>query len=349
MAASDAQSDADLDAQGAIDNEEALLSDDEKDALMDGVNSGVIGQDANEVESTNVRRFEIRPDAHINYGSFPRLQGICQEMAKRLSVEWSEMLRGPVSVNAEETFAVPYAAAIQKLSAPVLTSTLTLNPLPGHSVLIMDNALLVALVEAFFGFFTGDSSGETSDVPTIRQQFTAGELRVSQIATDRALSIIEPSWEKVMRLTPALVKTEFDPTFGVDIAPKDEVLVCRFLIQTGMHHGYLYLILPFSQVGMIADDLEGAINARNLHGDPQWRQNIQTHLKKTDVVVDVTVGELSLPLRQIISLEVGQVLALSDPEVAELHVHGQRRALGRFGVSEQHNAFRLVEWLPPTT
>ncbi|MFK8053583.1 MAG: flagellar motor switch protein FliM [Woeseiaceae bacterium] len=335
---------------GAAESEpaEALLSDDEKDALMAGMDAGVIGDGTTQADATDVRRFELRPDAYINYGSLPRLQGICQEIAKRLAVEWSSMVRGPVSVNAEESFSTTYGVAIQKLLAPVLTTSLSMSPMPEHTVLVFDNALLKALVESFFGFITGDAGVDSAESAAVRAPFTAGELRVGQIAIDRFLRTLAPAWEKVVAVKPSFVKTEFDPTFGVDVSPKDVVVVCRFLIQTGMHHGYLYLILPRTQIAAIADDLEGAVNARNELGDPVWKKNIQVQLQDTSLNADILVGDIRLPLRDVISLEVGQVLALDDPEVADMHVEGVRRAMGRFGTNDKFNAFRLVEWLPPS-
>ena len=71
------------DGAGEADTDEPLLSDDEKEALMEGVSAGVIGTGDDTNKAADVRRYEIRPDAYINYGSFPLLQGICLEMAKR--------------------------------------------------------------------------------------------------------------------------------------------------------------------------------------------------------------------------------------------------------------------------
>ncbi|MEN7342266.1 MAG: FliM/FliN family flagellar motor switch protein [Pseudomonadota bacterium] len=325
---------------------EALLSDDEKDALMAGVDAGLIDNEGDDHALLDIRPYEIRPDAFINYGSYPRLQSICQEMAKRIAAQWTTLLRGPVSVNAEETYAATYSSVTKDVPAPVVTNLITMDPLPGHAIVIVENALLRLLVERFFGYSPDPDENAAETDPAVRQQFTAGELRVCDLAVERLLPSVAPSWEKTQALTASIKGREFDPTVGVGLQPKDEVIVCRFQVQTEAREGFLNWILPFNQIADIADELEGAENARADDGDPHWRQCIASHIAKTEIAASVSVGSIRLPLRRVISLQPGELLDLDDPELASLYVQGQRRALGRFGTHEERNAFRLGEWLP---
>ena len=336
-----------------------ILSEDEKDALLAGVEAGVVGTGAGGENATSVMPFELRPDAYINYGSYPRLQGICQQMAKRLAALWSTMLRTRVVVTADETFSAGFAASVAKTVPPVITLRVGLAPLPHNALLLFDDALLSALVEAFFGFTTGepeegsaeseaegDAGGEQAPRPA-RQQFTAGELRVAELATEQFLTTIPPSWEKLIALTPEVLAREFDPTIGSGIDAKERVIVCRFETRVMGQTGYLRLLLPEKQVASVIDDLEGAANARSVEGDPHWRACFEHHLADTHVVTDVRIGEVTLPLRRLIALQPGDLLPMSAPERARLEIGGVTRATGGFGTTDGANAFRLERWLPP--
>lgn len=327
----------------ASEESEELLSDDEKDALLEGVNSGVIGS-ANETSASVVTTYEIRPDAYINYGSYPRLQGICQQWSKRTSQRWAGLLKCPISMTAEDVFTASYATAIAKTRAPVITTLLRMAPLPGHSIVIVDNDLLAGLVEAFFGFVSHESDVRENAAAQIRQQFTAGELRVSELALQGFIEGLPAAWEKLIAITPEILGQEYDPTLGVGIEPKEPVIVCRFLVQTGTHNGYLHVLLPHTQMISIADDLEGATNARNPDGDPQWSAALGGHLASTDVNATVLVGKLKLPLRRIVTMAAGDLLPLEYPEAAKLLVGDTVCALGRFGTLEDNNAFQMRRW-----
>ena len=334
-----------------------ILSEEEKGALLAGVEAGVVGTGTGGESAASVMPFELRPDAYINFGSYPRLQGICQQMAKRLAALWSTMLRTRVVVTADETFSAGFAAAVAKTVPPVITLRVGLAPLPHNALLLFDDALLSALVEAFFGFTTDDAAGEAGESEAAadgmparrpaRQQFTAGELRVAELATGQFLATIPPSWEKLVALTPEVIAREFDPTVGGGIEAKERVIVCRFETRVMGQAGYLRLLLPEKQVAEVIDDLEGAANARSVEGDPRWRACFEHHLADTDVTTDVRVGEVTLPLRRLVALKPGDLLPMSAPERARLENGGVVRATGGFGTMDGANAFRLERWLPP--
>ncbi|MEM9172484.1 MAG: FliM/FliN family flagellar motor switch protein [Pseudomonadota bacterium] len=328
-------------------DEEPVLSDEEKEALLSGVAEGVVGNDSTE-QASQVRRYEIRPDAHINYGSYPRLQGVCQHLGKRVAQQWSALLKCDVSITADEVYTSSYAGAVLKARPPVITTLLSLHPLPSHSVVILDNSLLTGLVEAFFGFVDTESEPEeATDEMQIRQQFTAGELRVSELLLQVFFQAMPDAWEKLATLSPNVIGREFDPTIGTGIEGKANVVVCRFLVEVGAHRGYVRLMLPESQIHPIADDLEGATNARNPEGDPEWRAAITKHLATTEVSATARVGRLRVPLRTLVALQAGDLLPLEQPEEGSLMVGETRCAVGSFGTSEGHNAFQLARWLGP--
>ncbi|MEL6951132.1 MAG: FliM/FliN family flagellar motor switch protein [Pseudomonadota bacterium] len=333
-----------------------ILSDDEKDALLAGVEAGVVGGAGDSDSAASVMPFELRPDAYINFGSFPRLQGICQQMAKRTAALWSTLLRTRVSVTADETFSAGFAAAIAKTVPPIITLRVALQPLPGNALILIDDALLTALVEAFFGFTAEEPEAESDEEGAAeprpeppprpaRQQFTAGELRVAELAMAQFLDTVTPSWEKLIALSPEVLAREFDPSIGSGIDAKERVIVCRFEIRVAGQTGHLRLLLPDTQVASIMDDLEGAANARRVEGDPHWRACFEHYLAETDVVTDVHVSDITLPLRQVVTLKPGDLLPIAAPERARLAIGGVERAEGSFGTSEGANAFRFERWL----
>lgn len=329
-------------------SDDELLSDEEKDALLAGVATGTIGEASADADAAHVRPFEIRPDAYINYGSYPRLQLICQELAKRLETSWSQLFRNEMHVYAEDAFASTFGAATRHLLAPVITTTIEMQPLPRHALLIVDNVLLAGIVDAFFGVPKPPADAElAADEPTPeRLQFTPGELRVSEIACERFVEVIAPAWERLVALQPRATGRELDPSVGCGVASNETVIVCRFVVQTPTSDGCLHWLLPHAQIASLADELEGARNARSAAGDPHWRQCMTARLADTTLDCDVRVGDLRLPLRRIVELQPGDVLPLESPEYARLHVAGTLRAAGRFGTSDARNAFSLSAWLP---
>ncbi|MEL6214874.1 MAG: FliM/FliN family flagellar motor switch protein, partial [Pseudomonadota bacterium] len=117
-----------------------------------------------------------------------------------------------------------------------------------------------------------------------------------------------------------------------------------FTVEFGGVSGTLHWLLPESQISPIADDLEGATNARPSMPDPEWYARWREHLAGIDVSVAATVGRMRLPLRRVVSLAPGDLIALSDPQLARLNVGSTECAEGAFGNLEGNNAIQISRW-----
>ncbi len=324
---------------------EGLLSDDEKDALLAGMADGsVVGDDGQ--DAATVTPFVMRPDAYINYGSYPLLQAIASKAAKRLRQRWGKLVSSDVSIAALDLFTTTYASATEQLRPPVMTFRVSLAPLPGHSIVIIDNVVLGALVEGFFGFSSDEvesAEGEPAP-PAIREQFTRGERRVAELAVTALCDALGEAWEKTYPVEVQMLGNETDPAVGSGLEPKDAVIVSSFTVEFGGVSGTLHWLLPESQIAPVADDLEGATNARPSAPDPEWYARWREHLAGIDVSVAATVGRMRLPLRRVVSLAPGDLIALSDPQLARLNVGSTECAEGTFGNLEGNNAIQISRW-----
>ncbi len=324
---------------------EGLLSDDEKHALLAGMADGsVVGDDGQDAAS--VTPFVMRPDAYINYGSYPLLQAIASKAAKRLRQRWGKLVNNEVSIAALDLFTTTYASATEKLRPPVMTFRISLAPLPGHSIVIIDNAVLGALVEGFFGFSSDEAESTEGEPapPAIREQFTRGERRVAELAVTALCDVMSEAWEKTYPVEIQALGDETDPAVGSGLEPKDAVIVSSFTVELGGVSGTLHWLLPESQIAPVADDLEGATNARPSAPDPEWYARWREHLAGIDVSVAATVGRMKLPLRRVVSLAPGDLIALSDPQLARLNVGSTECAQGTFGNLEGNNAIQISRW-----
>jgi flagellar motor switch protein FliM len=316
-----------------------ILTDEERDALLDGVDRGDVVTGSVTTAGRDVRRFEIRPDAIINFGSYPRLQQINDRLAKRLAAAWTTLFRQPISVVAADTWSAPFADVLQKLPPPMITTMVALRPLPGHALLAIDNALLASMVDCFFGGAQAPSAGGRRT----REEFTSGELRVAELATERLLAALPDAWRSTLSIEPAATGREINPAVGTGIESQQRVIVCGFAVETERRGGQLFLVMPETQIEPVSDRLEGADRDRS-DGANGWRDALTRHMQDVRLTPQVCVGHVRLPLRRIVGLRPGDLLPLADPQAATLLLGDRAKATGRYGAYQQHNAFRLSSW-----
>ena len=319
-----------------------ILTDEERDALLDGVERGDVVTGSVATAGRDVRRFDIRPEAIINFGSYPRLQQINDGLAKRLAAAWTTLFRQPVSVVAAETWSAPFAEVLEKMPPPMITTLVALRPLPGHALLLIDNALLGSMVDCFFG------GGQPAPAANgggrrARDEFTSGELRVAELATERLLAALPEAWRSTLSIEPAAIGREINPAVGTGIESQQRVLVSTFSVETESRSGQLFLVMPDAQIEPVSDRLEGADRDRS-DGANGWRDAITLHMQDVRLTPQVCIGHVRLPLRRIVGLRPGDVLPLDDPQTATLLIGDRAKATGRYGAYQQHNAFRLSAW-----
>lgn len=338
-------------AEAAVEEADAeeVLSEEEKEALLAGMAEGDVVGDTG-ADSRTVVPFVLRPDAYINYGSYPLLQAVTLRTAKRLAQKWSSLTGSELSISARELYSATYGHATERLRAPMLTFRVSLLPLPLHSIVVIDNPLLAGLVDNFFGFAVdlpeadGEDDETSENTMQIREQFTEGECRVAELAITDWCDVQSEAWEKTYPVTAKLIGYEPDPAVGSGLEPKDPVVVAAFEVQLLGASGLLYWLIPEAQIVSIADDLEGATNARPVNPDPEWLRCWTALLGDTDVNVQAMVGEMRMTLRDVLALQPGDFVPLKAPDVAQLGVGTTTCAVGDFGNLEGMNAFRLRSW-----
>ncbi|MCB1845473.1 MAG: hypothetical protein KDI09_21065, partial [Halioglobus sp.] len=131
---------------------EQVLSDDEKNALLDGVSSGAVEvHSADGPQYAAVKPFVIGPRARIVSNSFPRLESINAQLASRLADSVSAMLQVEVDITPRAIRQRSFADFCEDGPARCLAIGFTAAPLTGEALVLIDSELVSPLVEAFFG------------------------------------------------------------------------------------------------------------------------------------------------------------------------------------------------------
>ena len=131
---------------------EPVLSDEEKEALLDGIASGEI-----EVHSTSgpryaeVSDFVISPRAHIVTNGYPRLDLLNAQLSTLMSKTAEKLLNVPVRVTPGSIEEIDYGELEEREEGVALVVDFTLAPLEGIALSYFDSGVVAQLVECFFG------------------------------------------------------------------------------------------------------------------------------------------------------------------------------------------------------
>ena len=197
-----------------------LLSQDEIDALLHGVDDGDIDEE-DPGDSEGVKSYDLSSQDRIVRGRMPTLEMINERFARYTRISMFNFLRRSADVASGGIQIMKFGEYIHTLYVPTSLNMVKARPLRGTSLFILDAKLVFKLVDNFFG---GDGRHAKIEV----REFTPTELRVVRIVLDRAFTALKEAWRAILPLEFDLMNSEVNPSMANIVSPSEVVVVSTF-------------------------------------------------------------------------------------------------------------------------
>jgi len=235
---------------------------------------------------------------------------------------------------------VRFQAFKERQEEPCCGFVFDVRPLRYPAYLTLDFQFAYGCIDRLLGG-GGDTAGLGRDL-------TATEVTVLNDVVDGIVNAHSGAWERYMKLTPSLRRTVSVPRFMRDVRRDDTVLVAEYCIKGFCDgHGFRF--------AMPLPGLEGLLQYRRDPETeeedspaPQSRAELEEHMIDVDVDLGVRVGDAALTVREVLSLETGDVVLLDRPAGAplDLLVEGRPKLQGRLHRSGRRLVFRVESEAP---
>jgi flagellar motor switch protein FliM len=300
----------------------AVISDEEASALLE--KSGNAG----------VRVYDITAQK-INRTQLPNLEYIAKTFAMRASSSLSRLLGRDASIKFDALDRGKCADLIAALANPASIALVNLKPLPGQALLSVDPTLLLALLDGFFGGSGRVSPDPLAAASTAAQRFLGVMLR--SFAAD-----VAAAWVPVAAVELEVLKQEHDARFLQFAPAQQEVIVVRFIVEFGSASGAFLWFLPESQIAPVREQLATDGSSKQAQSDEPWAPVISAGLQIAQIETRAILGQAQISLRELVQLAPGDVIPIDSPEHVVLMAEDVPLYNGRFGVSQGHNALKIL-------
>ena len=202
---------------------------------------------------------------------------------------------------------------------------------------MVDSRLVFALVENFFG-------GAGSQPKVEGRDFTPIEQAIIDRVVKIALANLEDAWRPVHEVHIELVRSEINPQFAAIVPPSDVVVVVTFEVELENAIGSMIACLPYATIEPIRSKLYASFQSERLEVDHAWISRFKERLLETPVEMVVRFGNAKITGRQILNLEVGDILLLDTDvdDLLEAEVQGVKKFWGIPGQVKSNKAFQVV-------
>lgn len=328
-----------------------VLSQNEVDALLAAVSDGDVpspgsvqndaGQSSGpgNVEEKKITSYDLTSQDRIIRGRFPQLEVIYERFMRAFRVSLSSSLRKIASITLTSTEFLKYGEFINTLPMPTCMSVLRFNNLRGSALLVIESKLAYALVDSFFG---------GADRPYTKidgKEFTPIELSIVRKVVELAINDMEVAWASIEKIGCSFVRTEVNPQFVGIVPPTDVVIASTFDVELENATGTVSIVIPYATLEPIKQKLQNGFQVESDQTDKKlWTAIIREQLIETDLDIDVTLGETTIQLRDLMKMKVGDVIPLNQDASGELNieVEGVPKFKGYYGIHHGTYAMQVT-------
>ena len=319
-------------------NAKELLSQDEIDALLHGVDSGNVEVEMQPPAAPDeVRPFNFGSQDRIVRGRMPTLEMVNERFARLFRIGLFNMLRRSPELSVVGIQMAKFGEYTHSLFVPTSLNLVRIKPLRGTALFIFEPRLVFSVVENFFG---GDGRLATK---IEGREFTPTEIRVIQLMIRQAFTDLKEAWSPVMDLDFEYINSEVNPHFANIVSPSEIVVVSKFHIDLEGGGGDLHVTIPYSMLEPIRDQLDTGIQSDRMGRDERWTLALREQIKDADVEVSSDLARSTLSVRDLMKLKAGDIIPINMPKSLDICVEKLPLFRGTFGVSGGHNAIRITE------
>lgn len=282
-----------------------ILSQDEVDALLKGVQSGDIDTEtAKNKIMTGIRPYDLTSQERIVRGRMPGLEMANERFARFFRNSVSGLMMKFVDIGIHSVQIVKFGEFMKTIPFPSSINIFKMDPLKGYSLLVVEAPLVFAFVEFFFGGATA------RHVKSEGRAFTSIEQRVIRKVVAMALNDLSQAWAGIESIRPEHVGSEMNPQFVTIVTPSEIVIKVEVHLEVEDFMGKLFFCIPYSMIEPVKEKLYSGIQGDKFELDQRWVDRLKAILLSSRVEVAAEVGRTNLVFADLMSLTVGDVLTL---------------------------------------
>lgn len=313
-----------------------LLSQDEIDALLDGVEGGAVETGGDEpLDPHAVIQYDFTQQDRIVRGRLPTLEMVNDRFARYFRTGVFSVLRKTCEVSVLGVRMVKFAEYVHGLAVPSNLNLVRIKPLRGTALVVMEPRLVFTVIDNFFG---GDGRFHAR---IEGRDFTATENRVIQIMLVELFAAMVEAWAPVLPLEFEYLNSEINPQFANIVSPTETVVVSRFHVELDGGGGEIHLTLPYAMVEPIRTLLDAGVQSDRVDRDDRWSETLHEEILDADVELSTLLLETEISIGDFLQLRPGDVIPVQLPELTTVFAEDVPIFRGRYGQANGHKAVRF--------
>jgi len=313
-----------------------LLSQDEIDALLHGVDDGDVSTEE-DIFDGEAKSYDFTSQDRIVRGRMPTLEMINERFARYFRTSLFNLLRRSPEIAVSGVQMLKFAEYVHTLFVPTSLNLVHIKPLRGTALFVFDPKFVFIVVDNFFG-----GSGKFYNKIEGRE-FTNTENRIIEMMLERAFGDMQEAWSPVLGVEFEFQNSEVNPHFANIVSPTEVVVISTFHIELDGGGGDIHVTIPYSMLEPIRELLDAGTVSDRAEVDERWIAAITEDVKDAEIDIKSVLTEVDVTLRDVLKMKAGDIIPFDFPEKVILTTDDDVPIYkGKFGVHQSNNAIRII-------
>ncbi len=312
-----------------------LLSQDEIDALLHGVDDGEVETESEELITDEVQPFDFTSQERIVRGRMPTLEMVNERFARYFRVSLFNFLRRSAEISVSGIQIQKFSEYVQSLFVPTNLNVIRFAPLRGRALIVMEPRLVFTAVDNFFG-----GGGQFYNKVEGRE-FTPTEMRIIRLIIEMIFKDLAEAWRPVIEIEFEYLNSEVNPQFANIVSPSEIVVVSTIHVELDGGGGDINIAMPYSMIEPIRDLLDAGISSDRGDVDDRWQDSLQNEIMRTEVTLNSLLFEKRMKISDVMAFKAGDVIPVDIPDEVILSAEGVPISIGKVGLSDGNYAIKI--------
>jgi flagellar motor switch protein FliM len=293
-----------------------FLSQDEVDALLQGITGESQKLEQEEAPTGAVRTYDIASQERIVRGRMPTMEIINERFARNVRVGLFNFIRKSPEVAIGGIKVQKYSAFLREIVVPTNINIVSVRPLRGSGLIVCEPNLVFAVIDALFGG-TGRFHTRIEG-----RDFSPTEHRVITRLLEVIIGEYKKAWAGIYPLELEYQRSEMQPQFANIATPSEIVVATSFTLEIGTTAGSIHFCIPYSTLEPIRDVLYSSVQGDSTEPDRRWVNLLKTQLQAAEVELVAELAHAPATVEQLLSLKAGDFIELDRTPLVQAKVDG---------------------------
>jgi flagellar motor switch protein FliM len=314
-----------------------VLSQDEVDALLQGITGENEKPKEEEVADGLVRPYNLANQERIVRGRMPAMEIVNERFARNIRIGLFNLVHKNPEISINGIKVQKYSDFLREIVVPTNFNVMSVRPLHGSGLIVCEPNLVFAVIDSLFG---GSGKYRTR---IEGRDFSPTEQRIIERIVEVVTTEYKKAWQGIYPLELEYQRSEMFAQFANIASPSEVVIATSFTLEIGDQSGTIHFCIPYATLEPIRDVLYSTAQGDSNEPDRRWVNLLKEQIQPAEVELVAYLAQTPATVAQLLALEPGDFFELDLKPIIQAHVSGVPLFACHYGLSNGRYALKVDE------